>query len=182
MKKNLSSVPYAAPLLLLAVFLGCSKHEDTSATKHPQQVQPAKPVVSAPVQKQHSSATRAGMNLDFKHRVDPFRPFAPSVEVAPVGRSGQSNNRSYSEQLPIQSFEAAKFKVVGIVAGLKENKALLIDPNGKGYVVQEGMLLGSNDGRITRITSSAVEVVERFKDDSGRFRKRKVVLTLAKKR
>jgi type IV pilus assembly protein PilP len=84
--------------------------------------------------------------------------------------------------LPIQSSEVGKFKVVGIITGLKENRALLIDPGGKGYVVHVGTPLGPNDGMITRITAETVEVVERFKEDSGRYRKRKIVLALAKKR
>jgi type IV pilus assembly protein PilP len=132
------------------------------------------------VQQQLSSAAAAKPQLDFRTRTDPFKPFA--VVVAPAKTEQQKASRPAVDLLPIQSFEVSKFKVAGIIAGLKENRALLIDPNGKGYVVQEGMLIGSNDGRITRITASSVEVDERFREDSGRVRKRKIVLTLAKKR
>ena len=184
MKINPSSTLYAAPLLLLALLLGCSKHEEPAATPQPRHVQPAKPALpdASPVQNRLSSVAKTGSHLDFTRRTDPFKPFAPAAVAAPPARAGQPRSRSSSELFPLQSSEVSKFKVVGIIAGLKENRALLIDPRGKGYVVQEGMQVGPNDGRVTRITASTVEVVERFKEDSGRYKKRTIVLTLAKKR
>lgn len=183
MKRNLSSALYAAPLLL-AMLSGCSKHEEKPAAPAPKNAQQAKPAAqpAPPVQKQLSSSVKApGTQLDFSRRTDPFKAYAPAVVVPPVGVA-QGRARSMADLLPIQTFEVSKFKVAGIIAGLSENKALLIDPNGKGYVVQQGMLIGSNDGRITRITASSVEVVENFREDTGRIKKRKIVLTLAKKR
>lgn len=173
---------YAVSLLLLSVFFGCSKDEQPPAAPQQSNVQPAKPAAQAlpPEQKELSTETRAGGNLDFSRRTDPFKPFAP-VEAAPP-RSALPDARSSSDLLPIQTFEVSKFRVAGIIAGLNENRALLIDPTGKGYVVRVGMLIGSNDGRITRITASSVEVLESFREDSGRIKKRKIVLTLTKKR
>jgi len=83
--------------------------------------------------------------------------------------------------LPIQRYDVNKFRLVGIIAGLKENRALIIDPLGKGYVVKVGMSVGSNQGKIVRITASAVEVLEQFSDDNGKIRKRTVRLTLSQK-
>ena len=66
--------------------------------------------------------------------------------------------------------------------GLKENSALIIDPAGKGYVVKQGMLIGNNDGRISKITSSSLDVVESYRDDNGHHRKRTIKLTLPQKK
>ena len=114
----------------------------------------------------------------------PRRTFSTSTfaPIAAAPAKTEQPGKPASDLLPIQSFEVSKFKVSGIIAGLKENRALLIDPNGKGYVVQQGMLIGSNNGRIIKITAASVEVLESFKEDNGRVRKRKIVLTLAKKR
>jgi type IV pilus assembly protein PilP len=183
--KRKSSTRYAACLLLIAALLGCSKKEEPPQVPAPKPVQPAKPAAKpvAPVQKQLSSAARSGNALDFRKRTDPFKPYAPVVAApAATPQPGPRPSRPTAELLPIQTFEVSKFKVAGIIAGLQENWALLIDPNGKGYTVQQGMLIGNNDGRITRITASTVEVVENFREDSGRIKKRKIVLTLAKKR
>jgi type IV pilus assembly protein PilP len=188
MKRN-QSRPVAAGLLLLAALAGCSKKEPGSPPPpRPAQAQKPAPKPAAGVQPQLSSAQAAPAHLDFKTRTDPFKPFAAALPPPkegtgqPQGGVAQGSAPASGDLLPIQSFEVTKFKVAGIIAGLTQNRALLIDPNGKGYVVQEGMVIGSNNGRITRITSTGVEVMETFKADNGRIRKRKVVLTLAKKR
>ena len=173
-------------LVLLVLSAGCKKDE----APLPQPVKPgkAKPAAqpASPVQGQFSSAARGPAGLDFSKRTDPFKSQAPVVTLTP-GASGKQGGQPGStppsgDALPIQSFEVTKFKVAGIIAGLKENRALLIDPNGKGYVVQTGMQIGNANGRISRITATAVEVVERYKESSGRTKSRTIVLTLAKKR
>jgi len=154
---------------------GCKKGENPPPP-------PAKKVQAKnpppPVQKQQSSAavsTNTAPSLDFANRKDPFKPFIPAAEQ-PGKQAGSA------ELLPIQGFELSKFKVEGIIVGLKENRALVVDPSGKGYVVKKGMLIGDSDGRITRITATSIEVLERYRDDSGRMKSRTVQLTLPKKK
>jgi type IV pilus assembly protein PilP len=136
-----------------------------------------------PVQKQMSSPRltppATGVSFDFTNRRDPFKPFiqAPAAQAAP-GKTV----RKLKDLLPIQSFDTEKFRVTGIITGIRENSALVLDPNGKGYVVREGMLIGSNDGKIKRITNSTVEIEEIFRDDGGRMKKRLVKLTLTRKK
>lgn len=172
-------------IMLLALFAGCKKEE---APAPPPPAKPAQPAPAAkpaaPVQQQLSSAVKSGGGaLAFKK--DPFKPFlaqqAPPP-VAPGSGAARPGGPPPADLLPIQSFEVSKFKVTGIVVGLKENKALVVDPNGKGYVVQVGMQIGNANGRITRITPSAVEVVERFRESNGRVKSRTIMLTLPKKR
>jgi type IV pilus assembly protein PilP len=67
------------------------------------------------------------------------------------------------------------------VTGAKENHAMVVDPNGKGYVLKPGMTIGKNDGRVTAIKNNGVDVVEQFKDDSGRVRKENIRITLPRK-
>lgn len=158
---------------------GCKKEEQ------PQTPSPAKPApavkVLPPVQIQTSSAKiseNLTVSLEFTNRKDPFKSFvAPQPQVAkPVASAGR-----IKDLLPIQSYELTKFKVAGIIVGLKENTALVIDPAGKGYVVKQGMLIGSNDGRITRITATTIEVVE-SNNDNGRIRKKTSILILPQKK
>ncbi len=175
------TVPALAVVLLLALF-GCGKKTE----QPPPQPAPPKPAASKPplpaVQAQVSSVKTAGgadKLLDFTTKKDPFKPFvaeqvqAPTKAAVPV-RTG--------DLLPIQSYEVTRFKVAGIIAGLKENSALVIDPAGKGYVVKEGMMIGINNGRISRITPRGIEVVEQSRDEKGHLHKRSVILTLPKKK
>ncbi len=145
-------------------------------------VGPAAVAAGMAVQRQASSAKMpsysASVTLNFANRRDPFKPFiqAPSPQ-APVSKSV----KKVKDLLPIQSYDTEKFRVSGIITGVRQNSALVIDPKGKGYVVREGMLIGSNDGRVKRITNSSVEVEESFRDDSGKVKKRVVKLSLIRK-
>jgi len=152
---------------------------------------PAKPVmanssaVKPAVQKQMSTVKRplppGGVSLDFTNRRDPFRPFV-QVPAAKQDTAGKSSRSRLGDVLPIQSFDTDKFRITGIITGIRENSALVMDPNGKGYVIKEGMQIGSNDGRVRKVTASSIEVEESFRDDSGKVRKRIVKLTLLRKK
>ena len=156
-----------------------------SSARKPSAGTTAQSAAQNPVQKQLSTskhlAPPGSISLDFTNRRDPFKPFAqmPAPQQPAAGRPSKGRVR---EPLPIQSFDTEKFTVSGIVTGLRENSAIVIDPKGKGYVVKEGMQIGNNDGYIKRITSSTVEVEESFRDDNGRVRKRLVKLTLLRKK
>lgn len=163
--------------VVMTVFAGCKKEEQPASSPPPQ---PAKKPV---VQKQATSAQVAGTGeqpLDFGGKKDPFKPFA--AEPAPQQKARPSVVARSGEILPIQSYDVNKFTLSGIIVGFKENTALVVDPTGKGYVVKEGMLIGNYDGRISRITPSRLEVVEHYRDDNGRVKKRTIALTLVKKK
>lgn len=204
--------PLLLIILLTIVVSGCKKKpspEPPKVTPLPPKVQGAAPPVaqtvpvsSKPIHGAISSAQKVAVkkavqaqisvskrlaapagsvNLDFTRRRDPFKPFAqaPTPQQATIGKSAKGRVR---DPLPIQTFDTEKFKVSGIVTGLKESSALIIDPNGKGYVVKEGMPIGSNDGHVKKITNSTVEVEESFRDDNGKVRKRLVKLMLLRKK
>jgi len=194
-RRKSKSIPCILILVVSLVSAGCAKEE--KATPLPATPKTAKPVRSASVPSQEllSSSRNAVAQavqkqstslrhvlpvdtvLDFSQRKDPFKPFISlPTPVKHVGR------RPAGDMLPIQSYDVSKFRLVGVIAGLKENRALIIDPLGKGYVVNVGMMVGSNQGKIVRITASAVEVLEQFRDDDGKNRKRTVRLTLSQKR
>lgn len=189
--------------LLVAAVPGCKKKEapppPPQVAPLPKKAQPPspanavqakvssakKPAGAVPVQKQLSSVSRqqtpGAASLDFTNRRDPFRPFVqvPSTQQSAAAKVSKSRVK---DPLPIQSIDTEKFRVTGIITGVKQNSALVVDPAGKGYVVKEGMPLGNNDGYVKRVTNSTVEVEETFKDDSGRTRKRLVKLVLIRKK
>lgn len=172
-----------AVVLLLALSLpGCTKKEQ----QPPQQPPQPKPVVkpsqsSAPVQQQPSSAKAGQAQFDFSTKKDPFKPYAIEVvQGKPVAGPGRAEK--VEEVLPIQSYDVTKFRVAGIIIGMKENSALIIDPKGKGYVVKQGMLIGNNYGRITRIAPTYLEVMEQYREENGHIRKKTTRLILPQKK
>lgn len=58
---------------------------------------------------------------------------------------------------------------------------MVVDPSGKGYVLRVGMTIGKNEGRITRIDTSGVEVVEQFRDENNKVRKETIRIPLLRK-
>lgn len=180
-KKANKQLLFTAILLVATLALpGCTKKEQPSPPAQPKPA--AKPPL--PVQKQATSAKNAVVGeqpLDFSKKKDPFKPFVAEPVAQPQQKAKVAVAVAKGGLLPIQSYEVNKFIVSGIIVGLKENTALIVDPAGKGYVVREGMLIGINDGRISRINASSIEVVEQYRDDNGRVRKRTIVLTLSKK-
>lgn len=176
-----NSIPILAVLVTLTlVSAGCGKKEQAPPPPPPPKASPAPPVQS-PVQGQATSAAiapAAGLaQYDFTNRRDPFKPFlqAKAPEKTRAARGSSAG------LLPIQSYNVEQFRITGIIVGLKESKALIVDPAGKGYVVKEGMSIGANNGVITKIAPSHLEVSERYTDDFGKVRKRTVKLSLAKK-
>jgi len=120
-----------------------------------------------------------GNQFDFSGKKDPFKPdLAVKAVTAPLP---EDLRKALKDGLPIHSFDVSQFKLIGIVTGAKENQAMVTDPNGKGYVLKTGMTIGKNDGRVTAVTMNGVDVIEQFKDDSGRVRKENIRITLPRK-
>ena len=174
-----------ALIAIAALVSGCSKKEQPPPVAVP--AGPAKPVEqqAGAVQKPMSSAipklapAPVSNQFDFSGKKDPFKPEI-IVKAIPVASPGDLKHAAQAS-LPIHSFDVSQFRLIGIVTGAKENQAMVVDPNGKGYVLKPGMTIGKNEGRVTAIGVTGVDVVEQFKDDSGRVRKENIKITLPRK-
>jgi type IV pilus assembly protein PilP len=102
---------------------------------------------------------------------DPFQPFSGinPLDSAMGGLSGD----------PLQRLSVAQVYLVGVILG-KQNRALIQDTSGMGYIVTEGTLVGENNGIVTKVTKDSVTVKQHFKDYMGRVSTREVVLALRK--
>lgn len=156
--------------------MGCGKKESQPNTA-PQAKQP---VVKKPVVQQQLSSSRtadpSSLAVDFSTKKDPFKPYAALIS----GPQGPKKNR-YGQIIPILNYDLAQFSVKGIIVGLKENSALIVDPTGKPYVVKVGMEIGRNEGKITKITSTYIQVFEQYRDEAGKLKKNTTKLMLPKK-
>jgi len=185
LQRNRHACTVAALVIVATLVSGCNKKEQpapVAAPTAPAQVQPQQ---VTPVQKPVSSASvklappQSLNQFDFSGKKDPFKPDI-AVKVAPAPSAGDLK-RSLQAGLPIHSFDVSQFRLIGIMTGAKENQAMVVDPNGKGYVLKTGMTIGKNDGRVIAVTINGVDVVEQFKDDSGRVRKENIRITLPRK-
>ena len=179
--KNRFCRPAIALVSVLVLITACKKEEKAAVATAP--VAAPKAVQQPAVQKPVSSAVKlpplpAANQIDFSTKKDPFRPAIVAVAL----KSTASNDLKRGIQgIPILSFDVSQFRLIGIVSGAKENHAMVVDPNGKGYVLKLGMTIGKNEGKVTAITATGVDVLEQFKDDNGRVRKEVIKITLPRK-
>jgi type IV pilus assembly protein PilP len=179
MKKKLNRISFYVVLsAMLTLFSSaCEKKAETPPLPQPQAPKIVKPPM--PVQKQDSSAkalSPAGSVIDFNTQKDPFKPFVAETKASPVAKKNR-----FGQVLPILNFDVPQFKISGIIIGLKEHSAMVVDPTGKPYVVKTGMDIGRNNGRITKIAPNFIDVFEQYRDENGKLIKKTVRLTLPKK-
>jgi type IV pilus assembly protein PilP len=181
-------VSMIAVVLFCALLLTACDKEQTQTPVPTKSVEPTVPkqkstaLLPKPVQIQTSSVSRivlpSANQFDFSNKKDPFKPF---VVIKSDKNNLESRDKVQNSSLPIHSFDVNQFKLIGIITGGRENKAMVTDPGGKGYVLKVGMLIGKNDGKVISISSNGVDILEQFKDDNGRVRKDHQILTLPRK-
>jgi len=102
---------------------------------------------------------------------DPFQPFiATQTPVTPAG-----------EELPVtplQQYDLSQLKLVAILVGTGEGKAMVEDAEGKGYIVEKGIYVGRNFGKVKAVLKDRVVIEERYKDYMGEVKTKEIVLQL----
>jgi len=168
----------------VAALAGCGTKAPAPPAPQPVAAAPksAAPQVK-PVQKPVSSALALPPppvnQFDFSNKKDPFKPFV-NVKLGPNVPETRMH-KALQGAIPIHSFDVSQFRLIGVVTGDRENRAMVVDPNQKGYVLKVGMTIGKNEGRVMAITPGGVDVLEQFQDDNGKVRKERISLTLPRK-
>lgn len=101
------------------------------------------------------------------------RPGAPPPAVKPKPRPALPAT-------PLQRFDLADLKVVGIIASPEGDRALIEDPQGKGYIVAAGTGIGLKDGVIKNISSKGVLVEEEEAAPTGETVTKEVVMAIGR--
>jgi len=105
---------------------------------------------------------------------DPFQPYEVSI---PEGLN--RDNDSAVPLDPMQRLMLSQIELVGIIVG-EENRAVVQESSGMGYLLSEGTLIGENSGIVTKISLTGVTIKQHFKDYMGHINTREVVLSLRK--
>ena len=117
----------------------------------------AKAPAAGPEGGQGLIAAGAGYHYDPAGKRDPFRSFIVDQQQA----------RAKQERGPLEQFDLNQLLVVAVVWGNERPRALVQDPSGRDYVVQEGTAIGKNDGTVLRIRDNSVMVRETYVDYLG---------------
>jgi Tfp pilus assembly protein PilP len=114
---------------------------------------------------------KAEPNYNPNGKPDPFKP--PVLEYGGDLKSRQARG------LPLQQFEVTEFELVGIVSGGGENRALVQDASGRGYLIKVGTPIGKNQGRVVAIADRRILIEEKIKDFLGREKSRTIALKIS---
>lgn len=150
--------------LFCAVFfmVGCSEEASTpsapnksAAVKPPPAKQVAPPEVKEDVKKEEP----AEFVYVIKGRRDPFVPL--TLIRRPIEKENQE------PETPLQSYDLPQFRLIGLIVGRGEPKAMVVAPDGKSYLLSKGLKIGKNNGVILDINSESIVVEEKYYDFSG---------------
>ena len=110
----------------------------------------------------------------FSYRPNSRRdPFAPIVT--------RQEKKSLSDRPPLERYNISEFKLSGIVWGGFGYNAMLEGPDGKGYFIRVGTILGPNRGVVKKITQNTIVIEEKFKNVMGETERKEIIVQLRKK-
>lgn len=79
---------------------------------------------------------------------------------------------------PLQKIELSQMTLTATIWGDFGYRALVKTSDGKGYIIEKGMHLGTNHGRVKSITSESIIIEEKFIDAFGEVKIEHAVLKL----
>ncbi|WP_051617061.1 pilus assembly protein PilP [Desulfonatronovibrio hydrogenovorans] len=108
---------------------------------------------------------------------DPFTPFIQPRIQEPPGVDDPPRR----PLTPLEQIEVSQLKLVGVIWQVGESReptAMVELPDGKGFILKLGTVVGRNRGEVRDITSDQVVVVERITNIFGATEDRRTVLRL----
>ena len=154
---------------------GCDQLPFLGGKKGARQKPVPKPPPKATPQKETSSVQATEEEHDYVYdptgKRDPFQPFIATQ--TPVTPSGEE-----IPVTPLQQYDLSQLKLVAILVGTGEGKAMVEDAEGKGYIVEKGIYVGRNFGKVKAVMKDRVVIEERYKDYMGQVKTKEIVLQL----
>lgn len=114
----------------------------------------APPASAEPAAEENVAAQVENYFYDPIGKRDPFRSFIlDRIKDADADAKG-----------PLEQFDLSQLDVTGVMWEGERRRALVLDPSGQTYIVQEGDPIGKNDGRVVSIGDSVMKVRETYVD------------------
>lgn len=170
-----SALIYIVLISMVLSMWGCDQVGGKKKTGPKAVPKPPPSPTATPRKKTISSAPASEKEKDYVYdptgKRDPFQPFiATQTPVMPV-----------DEEVPItplQKYDLSQLKLVAIMVGTGDGKAMVEDSEGKGYIVEKGVYVGRNFGKVKTILKDRVIIEERYKDYMGQVKTKEIVLRL----
>jgi type IV pilus assembly protein PilP len=150
--------PFVYIVFLLVPFLLTSCGGEEPQEPEVQIKQVAKPPEPTDVvEEEKEEAAPEPVTFPAKKMRNPFQTFI--VKKTPVGPTRIKG--------PLECCDIKLFKVMAVVSGIDEPRALVLAPDGKKYTVKQGDRMGTKDGKIIAIKDKSIIVKELVRDLVG---------------
>ncbi len=164
-----------ASIFILFASYGCEKESippspKTKASKA-EKVE-IKPEAMIQEMVQETSKDESGYIYKSGGRRDPFVPLivpAKEMEITSAKLTGT-----------LQGYDINDFKLIAVAKKGPQYYALIATPDNKSFTVNKGTIIGLRKGKVKKITSSKLIMVEYSKDYRGELKARQIVLELHK--
>ena len=154
-----------------AVLSGCSESEKAPSAP----VAITQKTVQKPVTQATATTVETPPPPEYSYnpawRRDPFAPIIVQAE-----QKARAGNLS-----PLERYDLNQFKMTGVVWGGFGYNAMIEGPDGKGYFIRVGTVIGPNKGVVKKITQQTMVVEEKYKTFSGETERKEIVIQLRKK-
>jgi len=149
---------------------GCSDSGKPTAPQTPEAVKPKQQVITRGTATVAAEKPQVVYSYNATGRRDPFSPIIVREE-----------RKASEDRPPLERYNIYEFKLTGIVWGGFGYSGMLEGPDGKGYFVRVGAIIGQNKGVVKKITKDAMVIEEKFKTISGETDRKEIVIELRKK-
>jgi type IV pilus assembly protein PilP len=150
---------------------GCSQSAKTPNTS----VAITQKTAQKPVTQGTATAIETPLPQEYSYnpqgRRDPFAPIIVRAE-----QRARGGNLS-----PLERYDLSQFKFTGVLWGGYGYNAMIEGPDGKGYFIRVGTIIGPNKGVVKKITQQTMVVEEKYKTFSGETERKEIVIELRKK-
>jgi type IV pilus assembly protein PilP len=113
-------------------------------------------------------------------KIDPFMPLFKKESPEEKKAADKPKKKRRIPRTPLEKLDLSQLKLVGIIMATDNQKALVEESSGKGYIVTKGTYIGRNGGRVTNIQSDRIIIKEEVVDVLGKSKIKKTELKLQK--
>jgi Tfp pilus assembly protein PilP len=161
--------------VLAAMLAGCSNSPKAPAPA-------AAPAASAQQRQPIASAPTNTALLKTEEKPVEVFSYRPSGRRDPFASIIVKQERKAGMELPpLERYNISEFKFSGIIWGGFGYNAMLEGPDGKGYFIRVGTIIGPNRGVVKKITQNAITIEEKFKNAMGETERKEITVQLRKK-
>lgn len=161
---NLSFLVLSLATCCLVMLPACGDDKPKSQEKT---IEASSKKVEKKSSKKAATDTKENHQEVVKYQYDPMGkkdPFKPLI------REGEGISESIlgdAPLTPLQKYTLAELKLVAIITGSDNPKAMVEDSKGDGYIIGKGTLIGDRHGEVVDIKRNEVVIVEKEMDQSS---------------